>query len=82
MKLFMHGRKYCCRSAEHSEACMLQYFLPQVNNFIITQAKSHDNSIISIYFMMKVLDNFHSPPMVVAPWVDYGNYPTLESLIE
>ena len=32
--------------------------------------------------MTKVLDNFHSPPMVVAPWVDYGNYPTLESLIE
>ena len=32
--------------------------------------------------MMKVLDNFHSPPMVMAPWVDYGNYPTLESLIE
>ena len=31
---------------------------------------------------MKVLDNFHCPPMVVAPWVDYGNYPTLESLIE
>ena len=32
--------------------------------------------------MTKVLDNFHSPPMVMAPWVDYGNYPTLESLIE
>ena len=32
--------------------------------------------------MTKVLDNFHSPPMVMAPWLDYGNYPTLESLIE
>ena len=30
---------------------------------------------------MKVLDNFNSPPMVMAPWVDYGNYPILESLI-
>ena len=26
--------------------------------------------------MTKVSDNFHSPPMVMAPWVDYGNYPT------
>ena len=32
--------------------------------------------------MTKVLDNFHSQPMmVVAPWADYAN-PTLELLIE
>ena len=31
----------------------------------------HDsNSIIFLYFMTEVLDNFHSSPMVMAPWVD------------
>ena len=39
MKLFTRGGKYCSTSAERSEACVLQYFPPQVSNFIITEAK-------------------------------------------
>ena len=74
MKLFTRGGKYCSTSAECSKAHMLQSFPPQV--------QSHDNSTIFIYFMTKVLDTFHSAPMVMTPWVDYENYPTLGSLIE
>ena len=70
MKLVKCGRKYCSTSAEHSEARMLQYFPSQVNDFIITLAKSnHDNYIIFIYFMMKVSDDFQFPVMVMVMYV-------------
>ena len=38
--------------AEHSVAHLLQYFPPQVNNFVITQGdkQSHDNYIIYFLF--------------------------------
>ena len=35
--------------------------------------------IIFILLMTQVWDNFHSPPMVPPPWVNFGNYPTLSS---
>ena len=40
MKLFTCGGKYCSTVAERSEACMLHYFPPNVNNVIIALAKS------------------------------------------
>ena len=69
-KILQHKCRACCNIFLHKWIISL------------SNKQSHDNSIIFIYFMTKVLDNFHSPPMVVAPWVDYGNYSTIESLIE
>ena len=67
MKLFMFGGKYFSTHALVRLALVLQYFPPQVI-ISLPHKQSHDNSIIFLYFIMKVLDNFHSPPMIMAPW--------------
>ena len=80
MKLFTYGGKYCSTSGKHSKVhtCCNTIFL---HKWIISLShkQSYDNSIIFLYFVMKMLDNFHIPLMVMAPWVDYGKYPTPES---
>ena len=43
---------------------LLQYLPLPVNNFNSITKQSHDNFIISLYFMTKVLNTFHNPPMV------------------
>ena len=64
MKLFTCGRNIAAQvpSIARHECCNI--FL---HKWIISLShkQSHDNFIIFIYFMMKVLDNFHSPSMVV-----------------